>query len=436
MIHLVKMMHRQWRLTRNQTGAIVLLSCLVLLFAGSNVYAAEVHSGAGQGDVFRLPAGQVIKDDLYVAAGEIYIDGTVEGDLVAAGGYIEVNGAVTGDALLAGGGIAINGTVQDDARVAGGGVNVAGKIGGDLFAAGGGPVWTNGPAVPIVVNGRSIAQGVQLQGSAAVGGDAYIVGGQGSINGSVARDLFAGMGRLVFAGNVQRNAQLYAQDLQVRETSKVKGILRYRTQNQAALPAGVAGTIQAEQPVAPAATPNPGLAWFWGVIRWIWRTVLLLLGFAVLAWLVWQFAPALFTNTEQRMARQPLEVGMIGLVVVALLFPLTAALALLVGIFWGWLAGIALFAMLLGASGLLWLFSPLIPGYWIGQRLAQLGYPIGPLPTLLSGVLLIVLLARVISVIPFLGTLVAGVIYLICFALTLGSLIVGRRQRSTPVLEA
>jgi hypothetical protein len=92
--------------------------------------------------------------------------------------------------------------------------------------------------------------------------------------------------------------------------------------------------------------------------------------------------------------------------------------------------------MLLGAMSLLWLFSPLIPGYWVGQRLAQLGYQIGPLPALLSGVLLIVLVVRVISIIPCLGTLVAGVIYLICFALTLGSLIVGRRQPSTPVLEA
>ena len=36
---------------------------------------AAVFTGT---DVYRLPAGQVITDDLYVAASEIYIDGTVK----------------------------------------------------------------------------------------------------------------------------------------------------------------------------------------------------------------------------------------------------------------------------------------------------------------------------------------------------------------------
>jgi cytoskeletal protein CcmA (bactofilin family) len=436
MIQFAKTIHRRGCFTSNRIGVMLLLICIALLLPHGNAHAAEVRGGAGQGAIFRLPAGQVIKDDLYVAAGEIYIDGTVEGDLVAAGGYIEVNGTVTGDALLAGGGITINGIVQDDARLAGGGVNLAGKIGGDLFAAGGGPVWANGPAFPIVVNGRSIAQGVQLQGSATVGGDAYMVGGQGIINGAVARDLFAGMGRLVFAGNVQRNAQLYAQDLQVRETSKVKGILRYRSQPGLALPAGVAGTVQPDQPVAPAPPPTPGVGWVWQMITWVWRTVLLSLGFALLAWLLWHFVPNLFTSTVQRLESQPLEVSMYGLVAAALLFPVAAALVFLVGIFWGWLAAGALFALLFGVTGLLWLFSPLVSGYWVGRRLAMLGYQVDPLAALIVGALVIVLVARVVSLIPYLGPLVAGVIYMVSFALTLGSLIAAQRQRQALVPEA
>ena len=56
-----------------------------------------MRSGEGANGVFRLPAGEIVQDDLYVTGGEIYIDGNVEGDLVAFGGYIEVNGNVTGD---------------------------------------------------------------------------------------------------------------------------------------------------------------------------------------------------------------------------------------------------------------------------------------------------------------------------------------------------
>lgn|GEM_PF-4371680 len=43
---------------------------------------AAVFAGT---DIYRLPAGEVITDDLYIAASEIYIDGTVEGDLIAGG---------------------------------------------------------------------------------------------------------------------------------------------------------------------------------------------------------------------------------------------------------------------------------------------------------------------------------------------------------------
>lgn len=36
-------------------------------------------------DTYRLPAGQVIEDNLYVTGGEIIIDGKIDGDLVARG---------------------------------------------------------------------------------------------------------------------------------------------------------------------------------------------------------------------------------------------------------------------------------------------------------------------------------------------------------------
>ncbi|HEY7712235.1 MAG TPA: hypothetical protein VIG57_19645, partial [Candidatus Entotheonella sp.] len=120
---------------------IVILTSIALIsyaFYPGHAWAAEVRGGEGDGDIFRLPAGEVINDDLVVAAGEIFIDGMVEGDLVAAGGYIEVNGHVTGDVLVAGGGIVVNGRIDDDARIAGGGVTLAGSIGDDLFVAGGG----------------------------------------------------------------------------------------------------------------------------------------------------------------------------------------------------------------------------------------------------------------------------------------------------------
>src|SRR5690606_24713078 len=104
------------RWARRYRLALALSAVMAVLFAGTAL-AAEVASAD---EVYILPRGEVIEDDLYVGAGEILIEGTVEGDLVATGGYIEVSGVVMGDVIAAGGGIVISGAVQDDARVAGG----------------------------------------------------------------------------------------------------------------------------------------------------------------------------------------------------------------------------------------------------------------------------------------------------------------------------
>lgn len=407
--------------------AIRSLSLLLLLLCADSALGADVRGGDDNA-VFRLPVGQVISDDLYVTAGEIYIDGTVEGDLIAAGGYVEVNGTVTGDALLAGGGIAVNGTIQDDARLAGGGVTVAGQVGDDLFVAAGGPFWPGGPSWPIMVNGRAVAQGLQLQGSANIGGDAYLAGGQGVVAGTVVGNLFGGMGRLVFAGNVLGNAQFAAQDLQVRETGQVKGTLRYRSERAVDVPAGVAGTLEPEvvTPAATAQADQPGF--FWRLLGWLWRTVLLVVGFSLLAWLLWHFFPRLFTVTTHALASQPVEVGLYGLVGAALLLPLILALIFLAGFFWGWSGALLTAGGALGLAGLLWLFSPLIVGHWVGQQLAALGYQVGPVARLIGGTLLIVLVARLFALIPCVGIVMAGMIYLLSFALALGSFWLGRSR--------
>lgn len=400
---------------------------MLLLSLASVAVAAEVRGGEGEGEIFRLPTGEVISDDLYVAAEEIFIDGIVEGDLVAAGGYIEVNGRVAGDVILTGGGIMINGAIEDDARLAGGGITIAGAISDDLFVAGGGPFWPGGPAMPIRVGERSIAGGVQLANSASVGGDAYIVGGEGSINGAIEGDLFSGMGALVFAGRVDGDAQLYGQSLQVRDSARVKGTLRYGSDDAAVIPAGVAANVQEEARVAGEVEQEVRVNPLWSVLGWLWRTVLLLLGFALLAWLLWTFAPHFLTTSTNAIEARPVEAGLYGLVAAAVVIPLAGVSVVLSAIFWGWLGGLLAATFLFGAIGLLWFLSPLLAGAWIGRWLAGRGYVASALPALVAGVLVIVLLARLVSLVPCFGPLTVSVIYLLSYALALGGLILARR---------
>jgi cytoskeletal protein CcmA (bactofilin family) len=400
------------------------------LWLAPTAWAAELRGG---GDLFRLPAGEVINDDLYVGAGEIFIDGTVEGDLVAAGGYIEVNGEVTGDVILAGGGLVINGRVGDDARLAGGGITVAGSIGDDLFIAGGGPGWPGIPAFPMRIGERTIAQGVRVASSATINGDVYVVGGQGMLDGTIDGDLFAGMGAVTLGGTVGGDARLDAGRVEVQPNSQVAGVLRYDSDDPTTIPQGVAATIIENEPVdeSAAQAEQPNLAW--RVVGWLWRTFLIVLGFALLVWLVWRLAPGLVRRAEAGVRTQPVQAMLYGLLIAAFFLPLLIALVALAWIFWGAPAGLAAAFGLLGLMGLLWLLSPLFSGYWLGQQLAARKLLAGDLTTFLVGVLTIVLVARLLMLIPFVGFLFAGLIYLLSFALTVGGWLAARQPQAVMV---
>jgi len=408
-----------------RVGWTVILVCVALLGLTTMALAADVRGG---NDLFRLDANETIDDDLYVTAGEVFIDGTVNGDLVAAGGYVEVNGTVTGDVIIAAGGIRLNGIVQDDARLAGGEIVLAGSIGDDLFVAGGGNTLPGVPNFPIRVGERTIEQGIEFVDNATVGGDAYVVGGEGNLAGSVAGDLFVGMGSVVLAGQVDGKADLNAQSVTVRETAKVGGALRYESENAVVVPAGVATVIQAvEQPAEEAATAerNP----VWGFLGWLWRTFLIALGLLLLGWIWVRIAPNLLLDTTGAIEAKPIEVGLYGLLGAALLPLLAAALIILAGLFWGWFVAVVMAAFLLGAILLLWFLSPLLTGLWVGRKVAaRTDRFTGTLATLIVGALLIALTARLLSAVPCVGVLLAALIYLASFALALGGLFVSRRQ--------
>lgn len=412
---------RWWRILLT---TVLLLS--VMLFGSFR--AAKAADVRGGNDVFRLGPDEVVNDDLYVAAGEIYIDGTVNGDLIAAGGYVEVNGVVTGDAMIAAGGINLNGVVQASARLVGGGVAISGKIGHDLMVAGGGSTFSGMPGFPFRIGQRTIQQGIQLTSNANIGNDAYVVGGQGDIAGEIKRNLFTGMGTVILGSKVGGDAQLYGQNVTVRNTSKVGGVLRYRSNNTVVVPAGIAKTVQEDKPAVAAAPPPPNPVW--PVVNWLWRTLLISIGLALFAWVWLRVAPNGLLATTQAIEAKPIEVGLYGIVTAALILPVTAALVMLTGVFWGIFPAIVLFVFMMGAVLLLWLFSPLLTGLWLGRQLvARTGRLTGTLATLLIGTLSLVLVARLISVIPCVGGVVAALIYLLSFALALGGIVVSRRQQ-------
>ena len=154
----------------------------------------------GGGETYNLKGDAIIDDNLYVAAGDITIAGTVQGDLQSAGGVIVFTGSVQDDIALAGGNITVLGSVGGDARVAGGSILIDTPITGDLLAAGG---------VVKVLDGVTVGKDVSMAGgllmlSGSIQGDAKLAGGEILLDGFIAGDVVVEVGEKLTLGEDAR----------------------------------------------------------------------------------------------------------------------------------------------------------------------------------------------------------------------------------------
>ncbi|MEO7387419.1 MAG: hypothetical protein ABIX37_10825 [Gammaproteobacteria bacterium] len=126
-----------------------------------------------------------VNDDLYAAGGEVRIAGSVAGSAVLAAGSAELSGDVEGDVILAGGRINLEGGVGDDLRAAGGNVQVTGFVTDQVTIAGGSIVIGPGSAI----GGRAWLAGGDVEMAGQVGGDLHVAAGTAVISGRVAGDV-------------------------------------------------------------------------------------------------------------------------------------------------------------------------------------------------------------------------------------------------------
>jgi cytoskeletal protein CcmA (bactofilin family) len=313
---------------------------------------------------------------------------------------------------VAGAGIRINGEVQDDVRAAGNGIEISGTVGDDVIAAGGGE-----SPMPIPGIDQTVAQGIRLTSESSVGGDAVLFGGLGIVEGAVEGDLNAFAERLSIGAQVGGDAEVGAGTLTFSGGAAIAGDLFYRTEERADVPQDVvAGEVTFREVAEDEEAQADPVA---QVLGWLWRTALILLGFALLGWLLLRFAPRTLLRPANTISEQTGATALTGLMA-ALLFmfiPLASALLVFaVILFWGWFPGIAMGLFLFGLLSLAWFLSPLVTGMWLGRWLASLlGRDMGQTPALMLGIVLLVILGRL----PFIGWF----IYLLSFILAVGGLV-------------
>ena len=393
--------------TLSRRWLVITLAAFLAVAVSGAAFSAQLAND----EIYRVAAGEVVDDDLYVFASEIYIDGTVRGDLIAGAQYIEIGptGTIEGDLWASGASIVVQGAVLDDLRAAAAGVEISGLVGDDAFLTGGGGQFD----FPVPTGAPSIATGLRISGE--IGGDAFVFAGGADISGVIAGDFSGAMGTLDLAGVIGGDADVNAAEFRIGDAARIGGLLKYSTPEQLEFPAGVTRDIEFDQPAPESADGSiVGAA-----IRWILRTAAIVIGVAILGWLLFRFKPNTLVRPAAAIRANPVETGLFGLIAAVLLIFIPIASTVLViftAAFWGVIPAVAMFIFLVAAAALVWFFSPLLTGYWLGEKIGErLGADHAPVTLLLMGALLIVILGRI----PILG----WVVYLLSFVLALGGLL-------------
>jgi len=238
---------------------LLALGGFLLLVAPPAAMAAELSAGPA----VTVSQGERIDDDLYAAGSTVDIAGEVTRDVFAAASSVVVSGRVGGDATLAAGTIRVDGPIAGSLRVAGGTVEVTAPIGWDLAILGAGSV--------------SVAR------SATVGHDVAAIGaGTITIDGRVDGDIRGSVGTLIVGGRVNRDIDVDAERIEIRDGAEVRGALRYRAPQPATIAAGARVLGPQEHTPRPAATGREPKTALDRAIDWV-MTVLLRLSWAIVA---------------------------------------------------------------------------------------------------------------------------------------------------------
>jgi len=206
------------------------------MYAAVPVLAAELRGGG----TVTVASGDVVNEDLYVAAATTVIDGTVNGDVFALGGTITVNGTINGGVSIAGQTLTVNGKITHGARVAATDININGTIDGDLIVAG-----TN---ITVAKTGK-------------IGGDLICGADTARIDGPITGYIKGSSSEVTLTSEVGKDVELVVDHLTLTSTSSIQGNLTYTSKDEARIQSGarIGGTTTHKMPEAWEPSPFFGI---------------------------------------------------------------------------------------------------------------------------------------------------------------------------------
>ena len=195
------------------TSAFVLALVFVLLmaFLPQRGSAAELRAG----DQPSIEAGETIREDIYIAGGNVSSAGIVAEDLIAAGGNVLIKGPVGGDLAAAGGSVTVLGNVADDLRAVAGNLLLQGTVGGDAVLAGG-----------------------QLTIGGNIAGDLILGGGTVRVDAPIKGDVRIGGGDVYLNSAISGNVEVYADKVTLGSGARISGNFSYTAATEVTMEEG------------------------------------------------------------------------------------------------------------------------------------------------------------------------------------------------------
>ena len=269
------------------------LLAVILFFVGVGMAVASSKIDSGKEEIFLLE-NEMVDGDYLGAAGSVDVAGTVNGDVMVAGGMLNISGKSLGDVLAAGGDIKISGEREGNVGVAGGNVYISGNVSKNVTIAGG-----------------SLA----VEKDSVVGGNLYAAGGNIEIRGDIMGDVKIMGGRVLLAGNINKDAEIWADEIAIRPDASIGGDLVYHSNKEISFDKTIVGgeIVRKSIPIPPKKDKGDFMGFLFGfeILQFL---GLLILGFALYK-LFYKSGKAVFESLEKDLWRN-LAAGIIAIILI------------------------------------------------------------------------------------------------------------------------
>jgi cytoskeletal protein CcmA (bactofilin family) len=374
------------RYFRRQTRVATVMGMLaIFMMMPFTAKAADTEHGNPN---YTLSSGQEVKTDLFVAADRTLIDGDVDGDLVVFSHDVEVNGHVKGDIIAFAQDLRVNGPVDGNVRAFTNSTALAASVGKNLMA---------------------LADRVEVDEKATVGGSATLFTHDGQLNGPVKGDVLGLVAMLDINNLVGGDVKVRGEEFDIGSSARIAGRTEYEGPRQPEVAPGAKLASPIEIIMRKPTPQYSTWPYYWHqVLRW---------GAAFLLGLVmFLLAPGPFLDTAHSARRVGLAMGIGLLFLVGVPVAAIIACCTIVGL------GVGLVTLLIYIVAVY--MSQVFVGAWLGDALLGEGIGAGPV---LARLALGLAILRVVRVIPFVGPLSALVV--IVWGLGAYALTVQKRMR-------